>query len=78
MRHADIGLALMVVGIIAALLLPIPPWLLDILLAFSITFAVLVLMTGLFIERPLDFSMFPMVLLITTCCDYRSTSPRRG
>ena len=65
-RHADIGLALMVVGIIAALLLPIPPWLLDILLAFSITFAVLVLMTALFIERPLDFSMFPMVLLITT------------
>ena len=46
--------------------MPIPPWLLDILLAFSITFAVLVLMTALFIERPLDFSMFPMVLLITT------------
>jgi len=66
MRNADIGLALMVVAIIAALILPVPPWLLDILLAFSITFAVLVLMTSLFIERPLDFSMFPMVLLITT------------
>ena len=66
LRHADVGLALVVVGIIAALILPVPPWLLDILLAFSITFAVLVLMTGLFIERPLEFSVFPMVLLLTT------------
>ena len=66
MRHADVGLALAVVGIITALILPIPAWLLDMLLAVSITYSVLVLMTGLFIERPLEFSSFPMVLLIAT------------
>ena len=55
-----------------------PPWLLDILLALSITFAVLILMVALFIERPLEFSSFPTVLLIATMLRLPSTSPRRG
>ena len=43
-----------------------PKWLLDIMLTISITLSVLILLTSLFIERPLDFSSFPTVLLIAT------------
>lgn len=65
-RRPDIGLALGVVGILVVLILPMPPLALDFLLALSITFSVLVLMTALFIQTPLEFSAFPTVLLITT------------
>src|SRR5688572_14109355 len=66
LKGSEVGLALALIMIIAALILPIPPFLLDILLALSITFSVMVMMTGLFIQRPLEFSAFPMVLLLTT------------
>ena len=64
--RGDVGMALGVVGIIVLLILPIPPFLLDLLLAMSITSAVLILMTALLIKRPLDFTAFPTVLLVTT------------
>ena len=54
------------IGILVVLILPLPRLLLDLLLALSITFSVLVLLTSLFIERPLEFSSFPTVLLIAT------------
>lgn len=66
LRRGDIALALGVVCILVVLVLPMPPWLLDISLAISITFSVLILMTTLFIARPLEFSSFPTVLLIAT------------
>ncbi|MBT5415718.1 MAG: flagellar biosynthesis protein FlhA [Rhodospirillaceae bacterium] len=66
MRGGDIALALGIVCILVVLILPMPRWLLDISLALSITFSVLVLMTALFIARPLEFSSFPTVLLIAT------------
>jgi flagellar biosynthesis protein FlhA len=62
----DVAMALGVVSILIMLIMPLPPWLLDIMLATSITFSVLILMTGLFIERPLQFSSFPTILLIAT------------
>jgi len=65
-RRPDIGLALGVIGILVVLILPMPAVVLDFLLAFSITLSVLVLMTALFIQTPLEFSAFPTVLLITT------------
>jgi flagellar biosynthesis protein FlhA len=65
-RYSDIALALGVVCILMVLILPMPKWLLDMSLAMSITFSVLILMTALFISRPLDFSSFPTVLLIAT------------
>lgn len=64
--RGDIGLALGIITIIAVLFLPMPSWLLDMSLAISITFSVMILMTVLFIERPLDFSTFPTILLIST------------
>ena len=66
LRHGELSLALGVICILVILVLPMPSWLLDIALAISFTFAVLILMTCLFIERPLDFSSFPTVLLIAT------------
>jgi flagellar biosynthesis protein FlhA len=66
LRHTDVALALGIVTILLVLLLPMPRWLLDFSLAISITFSVLILMVSLFIQRPLDFSSFPTVLLIST------------
>lgn len=65
-RQSDIALALCVIGILVVLIMPMPAMALDILLAVSITFAVLILMTALFIHTPLEFSAFPTVLLIAT------------
>lgn len=62
----DLALALGVTAIIAMLILPMPPWLLDLALALSITASVLILMTALFIEKPLQLSSFPTILLIVT------------
>ncbi|MEO8758345.1 MAG: flagellar biosynthesis protein FlhA [Devosia sp.] len=64
LRSTDIGLAIGVMGIIVVLILPLPAYLLDVLLAISIVFSVLILMTALFIQTPLEFSSFPTVLLI--------------
>jgi len=65
-RRSDLAMAMGVVTILVVLILPLPDWLLDIGLAFSITFSVLILMTALFIEKPLEFSTFPTVLLLAT------------
>lgn len=62
----DLLLAGGVIAIIAMLLFPMPAWLLDFGLALSITFSVMVLMTALFIEKPLQLSAFPTILLIAT------------
>lgn len=62
----DLALAAGVVAIIAMLILPMPGWLLDIGLALSITVSVMILMTALFIEKPLQLSAFPTILLIVT------------
>ena len=65
-RRGDIGLAIGVLTILVVLILPLPPLLLDFALAISIIFSVLILMTSLFIQAPLEFSAFPTVLLIST------------
>lgn len=62
----DIGFALGIVLILCILFLPIPVVLIDMGLAFSIAFSVLILMVSLWIRRPLDFSSFPTILLIAT------------
>src|ERR1700751_3833365 len=62
----DIGFAVAIIAILSIFFLPVPAVLIDIGLAFSIAFSVLVLMVALWIERPLDFSAFPTVLLVAT------------
>jgi flagellar biosynthesis protein FlhA len=64
--RGDVALAFGIVGIIVLLIVPAPAILLDLLLATSITAAVLILMTSVLIKKPLEFSAFPTVLLVTT------------
>ena len=66
LNRPDLFLAIGVMGILVVLIFPLPGILLDMLLALSIILSVLVLMTALFIEEPLEFSAFPTVLLIVT------------
>ena len=66
LKRAELGLAVGIMAILIVLLLPLPKWLLDISLAFSLSFSILILMTAVFIQKPLEFSSFPTVLLITT------------
>lgn len=65
-RGRDVGFAVGIVSILCILFLPIPVFLIDMGLAFSIAFSVLILMVSLWIQRPLDFSSFPTILLIST------------
>jgi flagellar biosynthesis protein FlhA len=62
----DVALGLGVVLLVAVLVVPLPNWLMDVGLALSMTASVLVLMVSLFMTRPLDFTSFPTVLLLTT------------
>ena len=66
LQRSDIALAVVVLAILVVLIVPLPPVLLDLFLAVSIILSVLILMTSLFIEEPLEFSAFPTVLLIAT------------
>jgi len=62
----DVFFAIGIIIILSVLFLPIPAFLIDIGLAFSIALSVLILMVALWIQRPLDFSSFPTILLIAT------------
>jgi flagellar biosynthesis protein FlhA len=66
LKRSDLGLAVGIMAILVVLILPLPPWLLDVCLAFSLSSAILILMTAVFVRKPLEFSVFPTVLLITT------------
>jgi flagellar biosynthesis protein FlhA len=66
MRRSDIFFAIGVMAILMVLLVPIPKQILDLLLSVSITISVLILMTVLFIDKPLNLSSFPTILLIAT------------
>ncbi|MEM8649728.1 MAG: flagellar biosynthesis protein FlhA [Pseudomonadota bacterium] len=62
----DVIFAVGILVILAVLFLPIPPMLIDVGLAISIALSVLILMVALWIQKPLDFSSFPTILLIAT------------
>ena len=64
--RGEVAMALGIIGVIMLLIVPAPPIVLDLLLAMSITSAVLILMTAVLIKKPLEFSAFPTVLLVTT------------
>ena len=66
LMRGEVALALGVVAVLVLLILPVPAFLLDALLAISMASSILILMTSLFIRRPLDFTAFPTVLLVTT------------
>ena len=65
-QRSDVVLAVAVIGIIGVLIIPLPAQMLDFALAFNITFALVILLSTLYIKRPLDLSVFPGMLLIVT------------
>jgi flagellar biosynthesis protein FlhA len=64
--RGDVAMALVIIGIVILLILPVPAFMLDGLLAISITSSVLILMTATLIKKPLEFTSFPSVLLVAT------------
>ncbi|SNB47044.1 flagellar biosynthesis protein FlhA [Geobacter sp. DSM 9736] len=65
-KNSDIYMALVLIGILALMIIPLPAFILDIFLAANITISLAVLLVALYTTQPLDFSVFPSVLLITT------------
>ncbi|MEN9309802.1 MAG: flagellar biosynthesis protein FlhA, partial [Fibrobacterota bacterium] len=65
-KHKDLLLIVAVIGVIVLMLLPVPPFLLDILLSLMIMIALVILMVSMFIKTVLDFSIFPGILLVVT------------
>ncbi|MBF0396179.1 MAG: flagellar biosynthesis protein FlhA [Desulfobacterales bacterium] len=63
---ADIGMVLAVIGILMAMILPIPGGLLDFLLALNILMSIIVLITAMYTLSPVDFAIFPSLLLVLT------------
>jgi flagellar biosynthesis protein FlhA len=66
MRSSSVVLALGVVGILLVMMVPLPTVLLDILLSMNIAVSLVILLMSLYVLRPLDFSVFPSVLLVVT------------
>ncbi len=65
-KNSDMGLAAAVVCILVFMVVPLPTLLLDLLLAFNVTFALVILLVAMCIQRALDLSAFPSILLLTT------------
>ena len=66
LMRGEVGMAVGVIAVIMLLIVPIPKMLLDLLLAISLVSSVLILMTAVMMKRPLDFAIFPTVLLVST------------
>lgn len=62
----DIVLAIMLVAIVFMMILPLPTWLVDVLIGFNMTGSAMLLMVAMYLPSPLAFSSFPSVLLVTT------------
>lgn len=65
-ERQDLVLAVFIVSVIFMLIIPLPTGLVDVLISFNLAIAVILLMVSVYLKRPLDFSAFPAVLLITT------------
>ncbi|MDC7278215.1 flagellar biosynthesis protein FlhA [Butyrivibrio fibrisolvens] len=65
-KKTDVGIALYLLAAVAFFIIPIPNFLLDIMIAFNISIALIVLMNVLFVQEVLDMSFFPTLLLFTT------------
>jgi flagellar biosynthesis protein FlhA len=65
-RHSDVFLAVGVIGILSVLIIPLPTGILDVLLVINITLALVVLLVSMYLTEPLEFSVFPGLLLVMT------------
>jgi len=65
-KNSDIYVAVALIGVLSLMIIPLPSFLLDIFLAGNITIALCILLVCLYTQHPLDFSVFPSILLVTT------------
>jgi len=65
-KNTDIFMAVALIGILSLMIIPLPAFMLDIFLAANITIALVILLVCLYTIQPLDFSVFPSILLVTT------------
>ena len=65
-KNTDLFMAVAVVGILAFMIMPLPTLLLDLLLSFNITFSLIILLSSMYVQRPLELSAFPSILLLGT------------
>ena len=65
-KNSDISLAVAVVGILVFMVIPLPSMLLDLLISFNITLALIILLASMYTLRPLELSAFPSILLLVT------------
>ena len=65
-KNSDILVSLGVIGTLVIMILPLPTWLLDILLSCNITFSIIVILVSMYVITALDISVFPSLLLLTT------------
>jgi len=63
---SELMVPIAVLSVVLAMILPLPAWLLDVLIAINITLSVIVLLVGIYVSRPVDFSAFPTTLLLMT------------
>jgi flagellar biosynthesis protein FlhA len=66
LRQGNLGIPLMLLVMLGMVMLPIPPFLLDVLFTFSIALSIVVLLVAIYALRPLDFAVFPTILLAAT------------
>jgi len=65
-KNSDVFMALAVVSILVFMVMPLPPMLLDLLLSFNITFSLVIILASMYVQRPLELSAFPSILLLAT------------
>lgn len=64
--NVGVGIPIFIILLLSMMILPLPPILLDVFFTFNITLALIVLLSGTYAARPLDFTIFPTILLVTT------------
>ena len=65
-KNSDVLMAVAVISILAFMVMPLPTLLLDLLLSFSITFSLIIILASMYVEHPLQMSAFPSILLLIT------------
>ena len=65
-KNSDLVIGISILMILSVMIIPISPWVLDLLLSFTLSFSIVVLLISIYAKRTLDFSTFPSVLLVAT------------
>ena len=66
LNYSDVGVAMLMVLVVVMMVIPLPTWLIDVLLSANITLGVVTLLVTFYVKRALDLSVFPTLLLIVT------------